>query len=844
MNILTALKTTLTAFPQVERRIALAQFLSRYINTKVRITNYRCVGKDADAIDTFLRNIGMDESVYTIVRSKFDNDTALIKWNTDNQEKIFAFTKSISQAITVNSLTQLYSGIVLEPNEESVAQDISVESPREHWSKNIQAITENILGDGVHAHFTTLGEIERYAWSNNLIDSSVKLPPVPLFIPKKDSYVGSDVAVRYMRDTDHLKFMPGLTSAPLRALLAATSERNPLNNFLYQTKDALSGVDDLPTRDHLLVTTTGWVNTTNRLDAMRIIEFISNSKDLWAYISMLFRVVYKVHCTVTPWSRVAVNNLRSQGSSGIYPAELKDNGGWGEIGYDVDNIEGANHLAVFASVILTPQSVDSGNTPALGYTNVQDVTPVPLTSEETSQSTGEAVDDRAFLDKRDLGGEWFATVHGLDMIVDATGTPEKRIENFRTTYSELNPTHYTKVPLMCDLESSNPVQVFTSGCAIAIRDFFQRIDRVPKFHADAVSIISDMYSGIVTDGSASMVDCMCGEKPAFPDLKETEAPPSIISSFFSWLDTEEGSKVQLRVAPRNDVARSRLYSITLKTALDADAFISNWRAASTSTKSVVRETIGMSFLNAYVYKGYDPTAAAGLTTPPTEHPVQMLKDLLGEFDLSYPCVTAEDALSQAKVLTPTQLLNFYSAENYSVARTINIHFIKDLENRLYIMLGIPLSFAVTARLMYRASNGLPIATRSLARNIQAVSKTGSLGFIPYVPTSEQDSNVYYDKYIAAIMKDKRLRVLDSVANASRALRDYPAHNIGPTPETSVLMNLWSVMYSKAFLSCTGLNAYPGPDRNHLGRGIFVDIAGDEFGKCLKVKDIVFGTSES
>lgn len=840
MNILTALKTTLTAFPQVERRIALAQFLSRYINSKVRITNYRCIGKDADVIDAFLRNVGMDESVYTIIRSKFDNDTALIKWNTTNQEQIISFTKNVSQAITVNSLTHLYSGIVIEPNEESVARDdINTESLDEHWSKNIQEVTENILGDGVHVHFATLGEIERYAWKNNLIDHSVKLPPKPLFFPKKDHYAGLDVAVRYMKDIDGLGFMPGLTSAPLRSLLASTSDKNPLVNFLYQTKDDLSRVNDLATRGHLLVTTTGWVNTMERLHTMQLIEFISNSKDLWAYISMLYRVVYKVHCTVTPWSRVAVNNIRTQ-SPGIYPTKLRENNGWGEIRTDVDNIGSSNHLAVFVSVILTPHSTD-GNTPVPGYTNVQDVTPVPLVPVEASRPVGgedEAIVSRVYLDKRDLGGEWFATVHGLDMN-DVTGTPEERIENFRTMYSELNPADYTKVPLMYGLGSSNPVQVFTSGCAIAIRDFFQRVNRIPKFHNGAESIITDIYSGIITDGSTTIDSYSRGAQATFPDIKRAERTSSV-SAFFDSLDTEEGSAVQLRVAPRTDVATSRLYSIILKTTLDADSFLLAWQGSPSSIRAMVKETIGMSFLNAYVYKGQDPTAVAGLATPPTTHTVQMLKDLFCKFDLPYPCVDAEPALTRSKVLTPERLLDFYSNENLSVAKETSICFQFDSENRLYIALALPLSFAVTARLVYRASNGLPIATRTLAQKLQSIHSTGSSEFTAYAPESEQDHYVYFDKYIAAIMNAKAFR------GQGKALSmDYPANNIEPIPETSVLMDAWSTMYFKRFLLENGLNTYPGPCRDYLSKEGFGDIAGDdEFNKSIRVKDVVFGTSEN
>jgi hypothetical protein len=75
--------------------------------------------------------------------------------------------------------------------------------------------------------------------------------------------------------------------------------------------------------------------------------------------------------------------------------------------------------------------------------------------------------------------------------------------------------------------------------------------------------------------------------------------------------------------------------------------------------------------------------------------------------------------------------------------------------------------------------------------------------------------------------------------------DYPANNIEPIPETSVLMDAWSTMYFKRFLLENGLNTYPGPCRDYLSKAGFGDIAGDdELAKSIRVKDIVFGTSEN
>lgn len=835
MNILTALKTTLAAFPQTERRVALTQFLSRYVDTKARITNYRCIGKDADAIDLFLRSVGMDESVYTIVRSKFDNDTALIKWNTASTERIVSFVKNVGRAMTANCLTKLYVGIVLEPNEENVVQDVdTVETTTEHWSEDIQETTDGIFKGKTNIHFATLGEIERHAWENNLTDPSVQLPPVPLFMPSKDTLVRDDVSVRYMKTTDSLTFMPGLTTAPLRALLAATNEMNPLNNFLYRERKDLLGVSDLNSRDHLLVVNTGWVNTNNRLHAMQIIEFLSNPKKLWAYISMLYRVVYKVQCTVTPWSRVAVNNVRTQ-SSGPYPAILRKNNEWGNIRCDVDYIEGTTQLAVLASVILTSGSTGC-TTVKSGYANVPDITPVPLTTSDKTQSTNgtdESVNDQNYLAASDLGAEWFATVHGI-YIDNNTGTRTERIENFRRMCSKINPAEHTRISTVAKKTThDDPRLVFVSGCAIALREFFNKNGKIPEFHEGAQSVITDMYSGIMTDNSVSMANYINSGKDSFPDVTIV-ASKACGSNFLSSLDTEEGSKVQLRVAPRKDTSNPRSYAIVLKTALKASSFLGVWRNSTSSVTSDVISTIARSFVNAYIFRGGDPTAAAGLTTPSPSYATQMVKDLLGEFDLPCPSEATDSAMTRTHVLNSAELSAFDSPELSDRLTYVSLTLLVDSDDRLYLAIIPPLSFTVTARLMYRSRSGLPIATQSLARRLNQVRSSGYSPFTAYVPDGESDSKAYYDKYIAAIMKSKQLHCV-------APLMEYPFDNLDGGPEVSILMGLWSTMYFRKYLLETGLNTTKGESRYYLCKSDFASIAGDEAEKGIKVGNIVFGS---
>lgn len=846
MNILTALKTTLAAFPQTERRVALAQFLSRYVNTDARITNYRCIGKDADAIDMFLRNIGMDESVYTLVRSKFDNDTALIKWNPTSTEKVITFVKDVGRAMTTNCLMKLYAGIVLEPNEESVVQDVgTVETTTEHWSKNIQKVTDDIFGGETNVHFATLGEIERHAWENNLTDPSVQLPPVPLFVPQKDSLVRDDVSVRYMKPADSLTFMPGLTTAPLRALLAAEAESNPLNNFLYQRKETLSEVNDLGSRDHLLVVNTGWVNTTNRLDAMRIIEFLSNPKKLWAYISMLYRVVYKVQCTVTPWSRVAVNNIRTQDSD-PYPHALRDNSGWGTIRCDVDHIGSFTQMVVLASVILTPCSASCTSVKS-GYTNIPDATPIPLVTPDKTHTTDDAketINDQNYLAVSDLGAEWFATVHGIYMN-NNTGTRTERIENFRKMCSQIIPAEHTNISgKVADPSRDRPELVFVNGCAIALRQFFDKMERIPEFQKDARNIITDIYSGIITDTSASVAAYVTGGKDSFPDVLHSShnADNSI---FFGSLNTEEGSKVQLRMAPRKDPSNSRRYAIVLKTSLKTSTFLNLWGACSTyNTRNDVISTISRSFLNAYIFRGDDPAAATGFNTPSSSHVTQMIKDLLSEFDLSCPSDATDMAMSNSCVLNSTELSEFDLTKLPDRAKYVGLTFISDSDDYLYLVIVPPLMLTVTARLMYRARSGLPIATQSLARKLNQIRSNGSLLFTTYVSDSESSPTAYYDKYIAAIMKDKWLSSSLSNSHSARALMEYPDSNLTEEPEKSILMDLWGTLYLKEYLNETGLNSYKGYERNYLTKIDFVNIAGSELQRNTRVSDIVFGTSES
>lgn len=91
MNIRTAFEAAVAKYPERERRVALATFVGRYAMPAWPVTDYRCVGLDADVIKEFLEKCGLNDA-FEDVTSSLDESAHMLKWKDETAAAGFAKT--------------------------------------------------------------------------------------------------------------------------------------------------------------------------------------------------------------------------------------------------------------------------------------------------------------------------------------------------------------------------------------------------------------------------------------------------------------------------------------------------------------------------------------------------------------------------------------------------------------------------------------------------------------------------------------------------------------------------------------------------------------------------------
>ena len=79
MNVKTAFRKAVEAYPERERRVALATFVIRY-SRGWHLSDYRCVGLDADVIRLFLKECGFGTDAVKDEVTQRDPDSHLLQW--------------------------------------------------------------------------------------------------------------------------------------------------------------------------------------------------------------------------------------------------------------------------------------------------------------------------------------------------------------------------------------------------------------------------------------------------------------------------------------------------------------------------------------------------------------------------------------------------------------------------------------------------------------------------------------------------------------------------------------------------------------------------------------------
>lgn len=420
MNILTAMKTALAAFPQRERREALVQFVCKYANPKTRLTHYRCIGLDSDVIVTFLKSLGFGDEDFTVVESALDPNTRQIRWAQGSTKH--AQLASRLRATTANTNPVETYRRIMDGNVQHVFFDEQNPETQPHdnpfW-RHIQGITDEILASGYSSlldamssgiaseprqkkiHMLPISYIEHHARINGLLNGLPDIPEEAVFSVEhsQDTPVSFDTAVRYMRETDSLHFTAGIYDAPAPDMLRPYP--SPLDKFLVNTQGgAEANGTAIPDADHLYVLTTGRISPT-----MTITEFVTDAKKFWTYVATLYEKVYKVKCAIAPGSRIGAVNTSVDDPIEDLPVRVGITPHW-------LSPESEGNLVMIGGVILVPVSGSEDS----AKSRLLESIPSGL-AKPPSTFVAPAQDDRVehlehlehLPDDSDLPAMWFAT---------------------------------------------------------------------------------------------------------------------------------------------------------------------------------------------------------------------------------------------------------------------------------------------------------------------------------------------------------------------------------------------------------------------------------------------------
>lgn len=867
MKLATAINSTLAAFPQKERRIALAQFITRYAtDSATKITHYRCIGRDTDVITTFLTTSGFTDDDYTLVKSELDPDTCQIRWKKDSQH-LHKFIESLSECLhTGVSRPEMYRCIEKgapsrifkdAPDPEDDTERASTSGP--HLSETIQAITDKILEwahpcttpaqtlvwasctsetdyqpvaewttNQTRAHIPQIFVLEQYVWAMDLLPSQVAKPVCPLFVPGCRNMT----AARYMGLTEDVKFTAGIYDAPANLMLgpqmtAATASQNPLKGFLVDTAgQARSNKLVKPDSNAVYVLTTGVVDTEDIEETgenkLRVAEFVADSKKLWDYVTAIYESVYHgLVCTIMPHSHVGVNNnVKSLfPDSARLPVHIHSSSQSYDPFYTDDELACSNMLAICAGVVLArPEDIKCfTQSPLLRFHHQQpqpfndQAAPVESFIQRPDDSESEYV--RIAPDKNDIPAMWFAATHlepGVvtptrQCMVDAAAqVPEPSfqeqaagMQRFRDLVTQWDTSELSVVKLEETPVSSMEgpcLMAFATGVAAAVRQgspgvtdenlvTWNLTDKPGKGHSGSL-YVTNVYSGVMTDKSPSLLASVHEGAKAFPHVIDTrymidaEFAHSTLGAIETDLFTQfvasmanGTSTAQTTMAPKSE-GTHRSFILIAETNFDYSWFREVWDQSATHEK--LHEWMEHAFAQAVIHRNRNYAASVSQAYQTSACPY---------FDRMSAAFSTATGITWSKAMT---------AACMSYGRT-NVTIRPDSYGRTYFVFEVGVYNAMLAMAIFRFLAGMPVHTKWLARLAGSMVRNSDRLTPEEVvaPTSET-----LHKYIRLVIR-KKLAML-GCADERIAFHNISAQNKLCTWLTAISFQASSAGVGKAY----------------------------------------------
>lgn len=329
MNVKTAFRKAVEAYPERERRVALATFAIRY-SRGWHLSDYRCVGLDADVIKLFLKECGFGPDAVEDAVTQRDPDSHLLQWP-DHHIMIGKLAAELQETLSTEARRiELYAAQLDHtpdpaPNLKDgapVGEDAPVWDPLGLYPATLALATrlhENRTGADPESvqwaeAWLARGKAARTVMAPMWVLERAMPGSLGLLSATWRSSSGQTSAIpfsfgRYVRRDEPLSPpFPVIASMPVANVWGVSSRhgQTPLDGYVAVTFGDLMDVEpDAPgtpaakRRDMWMHVESAYV-TVDSVGSMKQMELLTRPKLLWRYVCSMFEATYGHRTVLVP----------------------------------------------------------------------------------------------------------------------------------------------------------------------------------------------------------------------------------------------------------------------------------------------------------------------------------------------------------------------------------------------------------------------------------------------------------------------------------------------------------------------------------------------------------------
>lgn len=422
MKVRTAFEAAIAKFPERERRVALASFVARYAMPSWPVTDYRCVGLDADVIKEFLGGCGLREnSDYEDVKSALDPSAHMVKWK---NERTAARLASLLSAMLPDDASRAALYIAQLDGSRDFAPGLVDKAGSEDggstcWDPLGLVESTCKIAERLAESAGKPGSWAKSWLAKRTLDREVVAPlwvleaaaGVPGLFSQTTRSAGEMATVpfslgRYVTRGESLKPpFPAIASYPIASVWGSSSHHRfcPLDGYVQRTAGDLEdiprdapGVSEENRRDAWVQVESAYVSV-DLVDTVEKIGMLVHPKELWDHVVSLYEKAYGRRVVLVP-DACHVHSGRVRGD------------GWTCWTSSLDkNVALGGNVEVRASVVFLNEAPDASKPSGSELVGAGERNLVLMPGEHTPNAEWEHSD--AVLDDADAAAEWYAMTH-------------------------------------------------------------------------------------------------------------------------------------------------------------------------------------------------------------------------------------------------------------------------------------------------------------------------------------------------------------------------------------------------------------------------------------------------